>query len=181
MTQPQLVEPGDHINFVRRGTWEYVERVGINGIVYVVALTDADELILIEQYRPPVDAQVIEMVAGLSGDVAGGADEALADAAHRELLEETGYTAGTMTRLAAGAPAAGVCDEVLTVFLARDLERRHAGGGDANEQITVHCVPLAAVDVWLQQQAAGGKLIDLKVYSGLYFARHAEFYEHKEQ
>ena len=53
---------------------------------------------------------------------------------------------------------------------AEGLIKRGAGGGDASEAITVHEVPLADVSTWLRQQTAAGRLVDIKVYAGLYFA-----------
>jgi len=44
-----------------------------------------------------------------------------------------------------------------------------AGGGVAGEHITVHAIPLAGVSDWLAAQAQTGRLIDPKVYAGLYF------------
>jgi len=46
--------------------------------------------------------------------------------------------------------------------------------GDETEDITVHEVPLAGITDWLAAQERGGKLVDLKVYCGLYFARACE-------
>ena len=55
------------------------------------------KLLLVEQYRIPVHAQTIELPAGIIGDEPGGsADEAHAEAARRELIEETGYEAGNI-------------------------------------------------------------------------------------
>lgn len=162
---------GKYIQVVRRDRWEFVRRKNLSGIVAVVAVTNDRKLVLIEQYRPPVGAVVVELPAGLAGDVAGSESEDLADAARRELLEETGYEADTMTRLAAGTASAGIVDEVITLYRATGLRKTGAGEGDGHEQITTHEVPLADVERWLGEQVAAGKLIDLKVYGGLHFAR----------
>jgi ADP-ribose pyrophosphatase len=164
---------GKFIQVVRRDRWEFVKRKNLSGIVGIVAVTGDEKLVLIEQYRPPVGARVIELPAGLAGDVAGSEAEDLADAARRELMEETGYEADTMTRLAAGTASAGIVDEVITLYRATGLRKTGLGEGDGHEQIVTHEVPLADVERWLAEQAAGGKLVDLKVYAGLYFARAA--------
>lgn len=158
---------GKHLNLVRRGTWEFAHRPGITGIVGIIAVTAERELILVEQYRPPVDARVIELPAGLAGDVAAASNESLADAARRELLEEAGYHAAQMKQVAQGPASAGICDEIITLFLATDLQKQHSGGGDATEEITIHLVPLDAIHPWLKDQQHAGKAVDLKVYSGL--------------
>jgi len=138
----------------------------------IVAVTDGNELVLIEQHRPSLGVNTIELPAGLAGDDPDAADESLADAARRELLEETGYEAGSLERVADGATSAGLCDEIVTVFLARDVRRVHEGGGDASEDITVHLVPLDRVESWIEEQKqTRGVQADLKIYAGLTFAR----------
>ena len=161
---------GKYIRLVRESGWEFVRRKNVSGIVGIVAVTDDRRLVLVEQYRPPVGRPVIELPAGLAGDVAGSESEALADAARRELLEETGYAAAEMTQLCAGTASAGLGDEVVTLFRATGLKKVGAGEGDGHEKITLHEVALDGIEQWLDAQAAGGKLVDLKVYSGLYFA-----------
>ncbi len=164
---------GDYLRMVRRGHWEYVERRNVTGIVVIVAVTDDDRIVLVEQHRPPVNAAVIELPAGLVGDEEGRQDESLRAAAERELLEETGYTASRWRRLYAGAPSAGLCDEVLTFFLAEGLTREHAGGGDESEDITVHTVPLATLRGFLAERQADGAVLDAKLFAPLYVAAAA--------
>ena len=167
----QVVSDGKHIQLVRKAGWEFARRKGISGIVGIVAVTDDRKLVLVEQHRPPVGARVIELPAGLAGDAKGHEQEDLADAARRELFEETGYEARTMDRLAAGAASAGMTDEVITLFRATGLTKTGEGMGDESENITVHEVPLSGVIDWLADRERGGRLVDLKVYCGLYFAR----------
>jgi ADP-ribose pyrophosphatase len=166
-----VVADGKHIQLVRRGSWEFAKRKGVSGIVGIVAVTDDGKLVLVEQDRPPVGKRVIELPAGLAGDAKGHESEDLADAARRELLEETGYSARSMERLAAGAASAGMTDEVITLFRATGLAKTGDGKGDGSEDITVHEVPLDGITNWLAAREREGKLIDLKVYCGLYFAR----------
>lgn len=164
------VYDGKHIQLARRGTWEFVSRRGVSGIVGIIAVTDAEELILVEQYRAPVDKDVIELPAGLAGDVPGHEMEELEVAARRELLEETGYEAQTMRRVAEGTASAGITDEIITLFMATGIKKTGAGEGDGSEKITVHLVPLKEVQSWLSSKQAKGKLVDLKIYSALHFA-----------
>src|SRR5262249_34388549 len=139
------------------------------GIVGIVAVTDQQELLLIEQFRPPVNASVIELPAGLVGDEEGHHDEALADAAGRELLEETGYRASELVRLVAGTASAGISSEVVTLFRARGLTCQSQDLGVGGEKLTLHKVPLAQASAWLTQRIAGGAQVDLKVYAALFF------------
>ncbi len=166
----QIVTPGRFVNFAKRDGWEFVERTNISGIVGIVAVTEDRKIVLVEQYRPPMDKIVIELPAGLAGDVAGHETEALELAARRELMEETGYEAREMIRLVDGASSAGITDEVVTLFRAAGLRKTGRGGGNGAEHITVLEIPLRGIDEWLQMRIRDGAAVDMKVFSGLYFA-----------
>lgn len=161
---------GKHLRLLNLDGWEYVQRVCTTGIVVIIAITQNMELILVEQYRPPVNARVIEFPAGLAGDVEGAEDETLAEAARRELLEETGYGAGALKPIASGPVSAGLSTEILSLFLAKDVKKEGPGGGDDSEDILVHVVPLDRAESWLRDKEAEGAVIDVKVYAGLFFA-----------
>jgi len=167
-TETHVLHEGEFLRLLRRRHWEYVERTNSRAVAVIAAVTPAGELVLVEQYRWPVARPVIELPAGLVGDVA--ADEPLVEAAHRELLEETGFRAGRMQVLASGPTTAGLSNEVTTFCAAYDLERVGAGGGDSTEDITVHLVPLDDVDAWLAARAAEAA-VDPKIYSGLWLRR----------
>jgi ADP-ribose pyrophosphatase len=68
------------------GAPRYVERCKTSGIVAILPITQKQELILVEQFRVPVNQRVIEIPAGLAGDLEGAEDEALAEAANRLVL-----------------------------------------------------------------------------------------------
>lgn len=138
--------------------WETVERVNCDGVVAVVPITDNSEVILIRQFRPPVNKHVIEFPAGLNDR-----GEELKDAASRELLEETGYSAGEMIFLARGPLSSGSSREVLTVFLARGLEYIGAGQRDETEDIEVIKIPIDNIYDALASFVEDGNYIDLKI------------------
>jgi len=165
----RIVWQGTHLQVAVCGRYECVERRGISGIVGIIAVTGEGKLILVEQYRPPVQARVIELPAGLAGDTAGAQDETLESAARRELMEETGYQARNVVRVAQGAVSAGLSDEIITLMLATGLIRVGYGGGDEHEDIIVHEAPLRNLMEWLRERQAKGVVIDLKVYSALAF------------
>ena len=161
---------GRYIEIVNDNGWEFVRRRNTTGVVAIVPITTQNEIVLIEQFRPPVAKRVIEIPAGLAGDIVGAEHEDLVVAAQRELLEETGFAAGRWKEHGSGPSAAGLTDELITFFSATELERTDAGGGDASEQIEVHVVPLSELRAWLAQRESDGLLIDPKIYAGLWMA-----------
>jgi ADP-ribose pyrophosphatase len=171
MDEPPPIEvmaAGKYLRLVKRGHWEYADRHTCTGAVAIVAITEDRRLLLAEQYRIPLLKNVLELPAGLVGDVPGEQHEEMATAARRELVEETGYEAAEMRWLAAGPSSAGLTSEVVDFFLATGLKRVGAGGGDQHENIVVHEVSLDVVPDWLAERAAAGVLIDPKVYAGLF-------------
>lgn len=169
-TAEGTVWEGRHLRFIKRGGWECVERTKASGIVGVLAVTPEAGVLLVEQFRPPVGRRVIELPAGLAGDIEGAEGEALAEAARRELVEETGYDAGRMEWLGEGPASAGLCDEIITFFRAHELRRVADGGGDADEEIRVHEVPLVDLRRWCGERRREGCLVDYKVHAALWMA-----------
>jgi len=171
-----MSEPGDtrtlaqgrYLTLVEKGGWEFVTRPGITGVVVLVALTPARELVLVEQLRRAVGKRCIELPAGLVGDLAGHEGESLVVAAHRELVEETGFEARELVEIVKGPIAVGVSDEEVTFFEARGLRRVGEGGGDHTEDILVHVVPLAELEGFLAAKRAAGLGVDPKIYAGLF-------------
>jgi ADP-ribose pyrophosphatase len=166
----RVLARGRYLNLVDDSGWEYVTRPGITGVVVLVAITPERELVLVEQHRRAVGRRVVELPAGLVGDVAGHEAESLATAAHRELVEETGFEARELVVIGAGPIAVGVSNEEVTFFEARGLSRVGPGGGDDSEDITVHVVPLERLRVFLAERQSGGLAVDPKIYAGLYLA-----------
>lgn len=165
----ETMAEGKFLRLAKRGRWEYVERVNSSGAVVIVAVTPEDKLLLVEQFRVPLQKNVIELPAGLMGDIAGQEHEAMAIAAERELLEETGYHAGNFQELWTGPTTAGLADEIVSFLLATQLEHRTAGGGDEHEEIVVHEIPMNGIVDHLRSLEAKGLVIDTKIFTGLYF------------
>jgi ADP-ribose pyrophosphatase len=168
--QPETLCTGKYLTMVKRGSWEYVTRTTTQPAVAIVAITDDDRLVLVEQFRPPIGDRVIELPAGLTGDVKGFEEETLIKSAQRELLEETGYEAKRWTKLIEAFSSPGLTDELIVVFLAEGLVKTGAGGGDGSEAITVHEVPLGDIREWLKRAAR----IDFKVFAGLFAMQTAK-------
>lgn len=138
--------------------WEFIERVNCNGIVAIVPVTGAHEVLLIRQFRPPVNRHVIEFPAGLNDK-----GDTIEEAARRELLEETGYYAGRMIFLTEGPLSSGASGEILSVYLAQDLEFRGAVKRDETEDIEVIKIPIDTVFDHLYAFRSQGDYVDLKI------------------
>lgn len=164
----EVLYAGKHLILHRVGKWEYATRPVKQPAVGIIAITDDEQVVLVEQFRPPVGEHVIELPAGLTGDVAGSEHESLLESAKRELLEETGYQAARWTELTRGYSSPGLTDELIVLFLAEGLSKTAQGGGDSNESITVHEIPLDEVLDWLANR---GAKVDLKLLAGLFAAQ----------
>jgi ADP-ribose pyrophosphatase len=147
------------------GQWEYVKRVrGIQAAV-ILAITDAREIVLVEQYRPALGRPAIELPAGLVGDESEG--EEVFATARRELHEETGFEAATWESFGEFASSPGMVGEIFHFYRATGLTRTGPGGGVSNEGISVHVVPLAELPAFLQTARASGCAIDTRLLIGL--------------
>ncbi len=141
------------------------EIVGHGGAVSVAALdgTDPDtaNVLLIEQYRSAVGRRLWEMPAGLL-DVPG---EPAQPAAARELLEETGYRAGTWSVLLDVATSPGFSEETVRIYLATDLAFAGRPEGEDNEEaeLRVAWVPLRVA----VQAALAGSIVNVMAVAGL--------------
>lgn len=149
-------------------TWEALERVGIGGIVVMVAVTPDHNVVLARQFRPPMGRDVLELPAGL---VEPG--ESMDVAAKRELIEETGWSAGKIEFLAEGPISTGASTEALRAYLCTDLVQVGKNGGDDNELIEVIEVPIGKVQGFLRAAQLNGTLVDLKVFGLVELARIA--------
>ncbi|MFT7641274.1 MAG: ADP-ribose pyrophosphatase [Pirellulaceae bacterium] len=167
----RILAEGRFLRLIDRGGWEFVQRKNASGVVIVLALTDANEVLFVEQVRPPVGSRVIEFPAGLSGDQPHAKDEPLQEAALRELIEETGYEASSATCVFTGPSSAGLTDEVAAFYVTDSVTRKSEGGGVGNEEISVHTIPLDQVEDWLDQRQNDGCLVGARVFTGLYWLR----------
>ncbi len=95
------------------------EFIAHRGAVAVLALNEKDEVLLIKQYRAPVNEYLYEMPAGLRDH--DGEDDLVA--AKRELAEETDYQATDWSHLHSFYTTPGSSSEVIEIFLARGLSK----------------------------------------------------------
>ncbi len=139
-------------------TREIVEH---NGGSVIAAVTDDNKIIMVKQFRKPMESPILEVPAGkLDGD------EDPADAALRELSEETGYTAGKLEKLTEFYPSVGYTTEVLHIYLATDL-KPGACHPDENEVLEVMEMDLEEV----YRMVMDGKIHDGKTIAAVMMAR----------
>src|SRR5512141_606877 len=169
MTSEVLFE-GEHLLFRRRSGWEYVEHRSAKESVMIVAPTDDGRIVLVEEFRPAVEAAVVCLPAGLVGDEG---PEDRESAARRELMEETGWEARTLELLGRGPGSAGMSSEIVNFYLARGLHLAGSQGEREKEEIRVHVIAVKQLAEWTRAREAEGILVDPKVWSGLRLAEIA--------
>lgn len=142
------------------------ELVRHRGAVGVLALTsDGLRAVLVRQFRPTVEEELLEIPAGLL-DVDGESEE---DAARRELEEEVGLRAvGPLEVLTEYYVAVGMTDERFTLYLCRATEPCTTSPQSAEEELmSVEEVALADVDAMI----ADGRIRDAKTIIALLLAQ----------
>ena len=141
-----------------RADREVVEHPGGVGIV---AITNDNKVLMVRQYRYPMEEEILEIPAGkLDGD------EDPFECAVRELSEETGYTAARYVDLGAIYPSPGFCRETLYLYLALDLQQGEMHL-DENELLSVEQVDIDE----LIDQIMANKLKDAKSVVGVMKAK----------
>lgn len=123
-----------------------------------LALNERGEVCLLRQYRHAAGGWLWELPAGR---IEPG--ESALETARCELAEEAGVNADAWQPLTQCLPSPGICDERLSIFLARGLTpvaSRH----ETHEIIEIHWLPLAQALQWLE----AGTLLDAKTMLGLY-------------
>ncbi|TES83979.1 MAG: NUDIX hydrolase [Dehalococcoidia bacterium] len=138
----------------RKTTREIVEH---ENCVAIVALDDADNILLVKQFRKPVEKELLEVPAG--GIDPGETPE---DAVRREMREETGFLPQKVAKLGGFYSSPGFCTEYLHLYLATDLVASPLQAEDS-ESITLMRVPLGQITGLI----ASGAICDAKSIAGL--------------
>jgi len=128
------------------------EVVEHSGGVSVIAENEQGKVILIKQYRYPVDEVIYEIPAGKLEK-----DEEAAECASRELREETGYKAGSVKEIFRFYPTPGYSTETIYIFKAEDLS---FVGTDLEEGEYIEVVPKSREE--LKELYKNGKIKDSK-------------------
>jgi ADP-ribose pyrophosphatase len=136
------------------------EKVWHPGAVAVVPLTPNNEIILIRQYRYPVEEVLIEIPAGKLDK-----DEAPLDCAKRELQEEVGAVGGNIVHLSSFYTTPGFSNEFLYLYLAVNFEKKD-NNPDEDEFLQILSIPVKECIDWVFE----GKIKDAKSIIGILMA-----------
>ena len=136
------------------------EKVWHPGAVAVVPLTSNNEIILIKQYRYPVEEVLIEIPAGKLDK-----DEIPSDCAKRELQEEVGAVGGNLIHLTSFHTTPGFSNELLHLYLAINFEKKE-NNPDEDEFLQILNVPIKECIDWVFE----GKIKDAKSIIGILMA-----------
>lgn len=123
----------------------------------VVPVLAGGDVLLVRQFRYPMQEYILELPAGKIDD-----GEPPEETAARELIEEVGYKAGRLTKIAECYSTPGFCDEKLHIYVAEDLTPAEAAG-DHDEDLEVVRLTRAEVQEHLRQ----GRFRDAKTIIGI--------------
>jgi len=128
------------------------------GAAVILPIDENGHIIVINQFRPSLKKWLLELPAGTLEH-----GEPAEECAHRELEEETGYSAETMISLGQVTPLAGFCDELQHLFVAKDLNltRRY----DCDDDEIIEVISLSVEQ--LEQKIISGEITDAKTIACL--------------
>jgi len=138
----------------RQTTREIVEH---DDCVAIIAVDDKDNVLLVKQFRKPVEKELLEIPAG--GIDPGETPE---DCVRREMREETGFLPRKVVKLGGFYSSPGFCTEYLYLYLATDLAHSPLQAEDT-ESISLVRKPLTEIS----ELIASGAVVDAKSIAGL--------------
>ncbi|NLJ91015.1 MAG: NUDIX hydrolase [Clostridiales bacterium] len=132
----------------------------------IVAVNDKQEVILVKQFRYPVDKNMVELPAGLIDE-----GESPLEAAKRELKEETGYIAREWELLTSTYSSPGWQDERIHIYAARGLEHVAEQDLDKDEELIFYKESIKDV----LKKVNSGEITDAKTIIGIlmYWSRYS--------
>lgn len=137
--------------------------VSTPGAVAVVAVDSDGRVVLVDQYRATLGRRIIELPAGMRDQP--GEDPAVT--AVRELAEETGHRATSVSRLGSIVSSPGVTDSEVEIFLAEGVEPGDPSPhGPEEDALACLVVPFADAVAMVES----GRITDSKTVAGLLLA-----------
>jgi len=128
--------------------------------VNIIAVTKDEQVVLIEQFRHGTENVILEIPGGMIDG-----DESPADAAKRELLEETGYSSQNWVLLGRSHPNPAIQNNWVYHYLALDCDRTADVSFDEHENIATELMPLSDVSKLI----ADGRITHSLVIAAFYY------------
>ncbi|MCM2980922.1 NUDIX domain-containing protein [Niallia circulans] len=139
------------------------------GAVAVIAITDDNKLVMVEQYRKPLEKVIVEIPAG---KLEKGEEPALC--ARRELEEETGYECESLELVSSFYTSPGFADEIIHVYVAKGLKQKeNAAGLDEDEFVNVLEITLEEALEFIKEK----RIFDAKTIFGVQYLQIANLKE----
>lgn len=131
------------------------------GAVAIIPITKDKKIVMVEQYRKPLEKSIIEIPAGKLEK-----GESPEITAVRELEEETGYTTKKLTKVTSFYTSPGFADEIMYIYVSDELEKLDFPPAlDEDEFVEIHELTLAEAKQYIQEQ----RIHDAKtIYAILY-------------
>ena len=137
--------------------WDFVAHR--MGAACVVPVTPDGHILLVRQYRPALDRYTWELPAGCRDEV----DEPTDITAKREMEEETGYTSDDIVQLLSLKSTVAFCNELIDVYLARNIRRIGEQHLDPAEEISMKLWELDDI----LEEIYSGRIQDGKTVAGI--------------
>ncbi|MBO0960859.1 NUDIX hydrolase [Neobacillus sp. MM2021_6] len=141
------------------------------GAVAILAITDDNKVVMVEQYRKALERIIVEIPAG---KLEKGEEPALC--ARRELEEETGYECESLELLTSFYTSPGFADEIVHVYLAKGLTKKeNAAALDEDEFVNLEELTLEEAEQYVKEQ----KIYDAKTIFAVQYLQLQEALKNK--
>ena len=156
---PEVMWAGNYVRGLKRDKWEYASRTDSINAVVIIAEYEG-KVILVDQPRVPTGCRCIQLPAGLVGERTRRNAEK-----HRDQGARGGDRLHCRAdqRLGEFYASPGMLSESFTLVRAHGVRKIGEGGGDENEDISVHLVARAEIPNFIEQKRAEGFGVDVKL------------------
>ncbi len=130
------------------GKYSKRELIKHPGAVAVIAITDENKIVMVEQYRKALEQSIVEIPAG---KLEPGEEPSVTVA--RELEEETGYVSGKMEHIISFYTSPGFADEIVHLYIATDLQKQeNSAACDEDEFVEVIEISLEEAQQYIKEK-----------------------------